>query len=232
LSQHYRNKHLHRNQFAIHRHNKRNLSYRIVPYAATDTRFASHRTPNRARTSHIIMRHAHQAMAHFAPCATRKLSTVSIILQFSRWMSWEEPRGSVMPDRRWGRKGRRCGAAGQFLLSHSDHLPRLANFALVSYSLPFFFSSWWILGLALQRKQPFQTFCYYFAPLAPLKGSSSPLASSFQAASMGVLEQTKKHFFWCGPLALYIGAKASAPKKIHQQLSLLHLPLKQWPGFS
>ena len=30
---------------------------------------------------------------------------------------------------------------------------------------------------------------------APLNGGSSPLAPSFQEASMGVLEQTKKHFF-------------------------------------
>ena len=32
----------------------------------------------------------------------------------------------------------------------------------------------------------------------------------------------QKNIFWCGPLALYIGAKAPAPQKINPQLSLLH----------
>ena len=56
-------------------------------------------------------------------------------------------------------------------------------------------SGWYILGLALTRKQPFVTFSYLTPLFAPLKGSSSPLSSSFQAASRGVLGQTKKYFF-------------------------------------
>jgi hypothetical protein len=56
-------------------------------------------------------------------------------------------------------------------------------------------NGWWNLGLALQGKQPFVTFSYLTPLFAPLKGSSSPLSSSFQAASRGVLGQTKKYFF-------------------------------------
>ena len=80
----------------------------------------------------------------------------------------------------------------------------------------------WNLGLALQGKQPFVTFSYLTPLFAPLKGSSSPLSSSFQAASRGVLGQTKKYFFGAALWPCIEAQKRQQPNKFNPQLSLLH----------
>ena len=72
----------------------------------------------------------------------------------------------------------------------------------------------WNLGLALQRKRPFKTFCYLMAPLAPATESSGPLASASQAASIRALGYIKNIYFRCthGPLH---------PSKKRSQVKLL-----------